>query len=438
VSIWETSQRGRRHRARWLAIGAAFVLALLLAGSDTGARGNSGPWHTALTAHFDAHAAAALPPAGDLALGLESLLGQHSVLAADMMRGRIRGDDDFAQAANAALGKNTDAMADAIRSVLGDQAAAKFSGLWAKHITALFSYAAGLADNDATARANARTTLTGFEHDLAGFFAEASAGRLNLQAAQAAVDMHVEHLLQQADAYAAKDWTTSDRVYRESYAHTFGLGKVLAATLLPPDQAAVLAAPVWRLRSELDRLLAEHVVLVVSATRAGVLNSAEFAADGESLNGNTRDLTAAMDALFGSAAAGQFQGMWADHVDALMAYIGGVVGHDAQRRDDAKVKLNDFESKFASFLAGATENRISAVTLAQAFVDHDQMLIRHADAFAAKDYATAYDIAYTTYRHTFDLAGQLADAFGATVAARLPVGGAQTGMGGMADVVGRR
>ena len=55
--------------------------------------------------------AAPLPPA-DLALRLESLLGQHSMLAADMMRGRIRGNDDFAQAANSALGKNTDAMTD--------------------------------------------------------------------------------------------------------------------------------------------------------------------------------------------------------------------------------------------------------------------------------------------------------------------------------------
>jgi hypothetical protein len=38
----------------------------------------------------------------------------------------------------------------------------------------------------------------------------------------------------------------------------------------------------------------------------------------------------------------------------------------------------------------------------------------------------------------FELARRLADAFGATVAARLPVGGAQTGRGGLAHVVERR
>ncbi len=66
------------------------------------------------------------------------------------------------------------------------------------------------------------------------------------------------------------------------------------------------------------------------------------------------------------------------------------------------------------------------------------MLLRHADAFAAKDYTTAHDMAYQTYDHMFELARQLADAFGATVAARLPLGGAQTGYGGLAAVVGQR
>ena len=43
--------------------------------------------------------------------------------------------------------------------------------------------------------------------------------------------------------------------------HTFGLGHALATTLLPADQAAVLAEPQWGLPSELGRLLGEHVAL---------------------------------------------------------------------------------------------------------------------------------------------------------------------------------
>ena len=69
---------------------------------------------------------------------------------------------------------------------------------------------------------------------------------------------------------------------------------------------------------------------------------------------------------------------------------------------------------------------------------HDQMLLREADAFVAKEYQQAHDLAYATYQQMFDLAGQLANAFGATVASRLPRGGVQTGRGGMAAAVGRR
>jgi len=58
----------------------------------------------------------------DKALQLEALLGQHSVLAADLMRGRIRNDDDFGQAANVAVTRNTDDLTAMVGSLFGDQA----------------------------------------------------------------------------------------------------------------------------------------------------------------------------------------------------------------------------------------------------------------------------------------------------------------------------
>ena len=62
--------------------------------------------------------------------------------------------------------------------------------------------------------------------------------------------------------------------------------------------------------------------------------------------------------------------------------------------------------------------------LAKAFLAHDEMLTQQVDAFAGQDYAQAHDLAYSTYQDMFGLSGQLADAFGETVAARLPQGGA--------------
>jgi hypothetical protein len=381
-------------------------------------------------------APASSPP--ELALRLQSLLGQHAVLAADFMRGRIRGDDNFAQAADAALGKNTEAMAGLIGGMFGDAVGKAFAPVWTQHVVELFSYARGLAEQDDAVKAEARKKLIEYEGVLASFFVAQSGGRLPKAAADQAVKMHVDHLLMQADAYAAHDYATADRIYRESYEHTYDLGGTVAATLLPAKDAAALQAPVWRLRSQLGKLLAEHVVLVEDVTRAAVTNAPDVAAAGQSVNANTRNLATAVDSLFGAPAAKGFQGLWAYHVDQLVAYAGAAAAHDSAGRDRVVANLRSFETRMAGFLQTATGRRLDATGLIRALLAHDQMLMRHTDAFVAKDYRTAHDIAYQTYEHMYDLARQLADAFGATVAARVPVGAAQTGQGGMAHVVERR
>jgi hypothetical protein len=380
----------------------------------------------------------AAPSAADLAIQLEALLGQHSVLAADLMRSRIRGDDDFVQAANAALGKNTAAMTTLVGQLFGKPAADKFGPMWSEHVVALFAYAGALAAQDAAAKEDAKHELVEYEEELADFFAAASHGRLSPAAANAAIRQHVGHLTDQADAYAAKDYATADALYRMGYQHTYDLGLTLANALLPAADRATLQEPLWRLRSQLGKLLAEHAAMVEDLTRAAVTRSPDFAASGQMINGNTRDLAAAIDTLFGAAAARDFQSLWGDHVEQLVAYASATAGADQAKQTQAKTELAAIEKRMATFLAAATNKRMGPAQLTTALQQHDLMLLKHADAYAAKDYATAHDVAYDTYQQMFDLARQMADAFGATVAARLPRGGAQTGYGGMAAVVEKR
>ena len=376
--------------------------------------------------------AAGADTAADHAVRLQALLGQHSVLAADVMRSRIRGDDDFVQAANAALGRNTDAMTALVGRLFGDATAKRFGPMWSQHVLAVVAYGGAVADRDEPAREHAHGELVDHEHVLADFFARASRGRLPRDAARSAVAVHVGHLTKQADAYAERDYATADRIYREGYAHAYDMGATLADALLPAADRPALHAPVWRLRSQLGKLLAEHAVLVENVTRAAVTNTPDFTAAGEAVNENTEALTSAIDTLFGADAARDFQALWGQHVEQLVAYGAGAATGDTGRQERARTALADFEKRMAAFLQGATAGRMSTGDLSAALLAHDRMLLRHADAYAARDYPAAHDIAYETYDHMSGLARTLADAFGSTVAARLPVGGAQTGLGGLA------
>jgi hypothetical protein len=380
---------------------------------------------------------AAVPAGGpaDLAIRFEALLGQHSVLAADLMRSRIRGDDDFVQAANTALGRNTSDMTALVDRLFGSATAEKFGPLWSQHIVGFFAYAGALAAHDDAGRADARRQLTRYEGDLAAFFAGGSHGRLPVTTAKSLVAMHIDHLTGQADAYAQGKYAEANELYRAGFEHTYDLGLGLAQALLPPADTAVLAEPLWRLRSQLGRLLAEHAVLIEDTTRAAVTRTPDFTASGRMLNGNTSDLAAAVDTLFGAAAARQFQQLWGSHVEALVAYSAATAARDPARQQQARDRLSEFEETMSRFLSGATRGRATPAAIQAALSHHDVRLLEHADAYATPDYPSAHDIAYETYGHMFDLARTLADAFGAAVAARLPRGPAQTGFGGMAGAV---
>jgi hypothetical protein len=376
--------------------------------------------------------------AAEAALRLEALVGQHSILAADMMRARVRTDADLAQSANAALGNNTKAMGDVLEPVLGEAGRREFEEKWAEHIEALFNYSRGLATNDDDVRAEAKSELVEYEEELAEFFVAGSQGRLDRGTALAGVREHVDHLVEGADAYAAGEKAEAADLYRVSYAHSFDLGEGLARALLPPAVGRELDRPTLRLRAALTRLLEEHVALVLAAMRSAVTDGADLRSVGDAVDGNTLDLTSAVDALFGAAAAQGFQSHWADHIDELLAYTKATAAHDTAGQERARRTLQGFEQTFATFLDDATQHRLGQQALAQAFVMHDRMLLAQIDAYAAKDYVQAHDLGHQTYEEMFTVAGQLATAIGTTVASRLPTGGSQTGGGGTAGTVESR
>ena len=144
-------------------------------------------------------------PAADLRVTLDTLLGEHALLAVAAAQKGFDGAADF-EAAAAALYANSVEVSEAIGSVYGDEAAQMFldgPSLWRDHIGFFVDYTVGLAKKDTAAQQEAVDNLTGYSGAFSGFLAGATG--LPQDALQDGIQMHIGQLKGQIDAYAAKD-----------------------------------------------------------------------------------------------------------------------------------------------------------------------------------------------------------------------------------------
>lgn len=385
--------------------------------------------------HQEHAPAAAELTAVELRAQLEQLLGQHAFLAVRLTRSRLRGDEDLAQSADAALSKNTADLGELIGSVYGADAAKQFEQLWFRHVTYLFNYARGVADNDAAVKSKARRDLDDYTTALSAFVETATKKAIPASVLAPKLQMHVDQLLEQVDAYAAEDYKRAFAVERESYAHMFPLGKALAAGIVTGEGTALPAdfdSPERELQSQLGMLLGEHAELAVDAMRSGFSNFADFPAAAAALDQNTRELTGMIESVFGAASARSFQRLWSAHIDDFVTYTQALATDDAALEATAKERLKRFNAHFATFLSTSTHGRLATPALADAFVMHEDLLFRQINAYAEQDYSTAHQVAYDAYKHMFAVAAQAATAIGETMMAKSPKGPAETGVGGMA------
>ncbi len=229
----------------------------------------------------------------------EQLLGQHALLAVRAMRSVVLPASDFRQAATASLRQNTGALSRIVASGYGRAQADRFTRLWQRHITDLLAYANAVASHNAPKQQTARAALMADADAYGSWLAAASKGRIRASDATASVRMHVDELMRQLDAYAARNYNRAYQIERPAYEHMFTAGVTLAKGSLPPELAVGLDAAPSRLRSALAMLLGEHLELIVDAQRATFAGSPEFNAAGTQINANTTALAQAMGAIVG-------------------------------------------------------------------------------------------------------------------------------------------
>jgi hypothetical protein len=201
-------------------------------------------------------------PALDLRVALDRLLGEHTFLAVELMRAGFAGGDEAA-AARAAVDDNSADLTDAITSVYGDDAGKQFASLWDEHVDAYATYIKALADGDDAAADGARSTLEAYGAQF-GAFLSAANPNLSADGVEKLLDGHTKHLLDQADAYAAGDYSEAYQIGREAHQHIQQVSDALAIAIAEQFPEIFPALPATDLDGPATEVVPLALVILVS------------------------------------------------------------------------------------------------------------------------------------------------------------------------------
>jgi hypothetical protein len=426
-------------RSRTGLVGLVILVLAAAAACDSSTPGRSGAPASTQAGHPAGHAATptTVVPADasptELRAQFEQLLGHHALLAVRLMRSVVAQTPDLRQAAEASLKQNTGALTQLVTVAYDDAQSDRFDQLWQRTVLDLTAYAEAVDAGDAAAKQSARTDLLADADAYGSWLAQAGDAPAQAGDAPNALRTHVENLMKQLDAYAARDYDTAYRIEREAYEHLFTTGVALAKGSVAPKAAAALDAPPQQLRSAFAMLLGEHMELIIGAQRATFAGAPEFNAAAAQVNANSDALTKGMGAIVGPQKAAEFQSAWAEHVEGLLAYSTAVADNDEAAKAAAEENLSGIAGRLALYLSDIVRNELPVEPLTDALSAHDTHLVDQVNAYAAKRYDQALQMERDGYQQMLGVAGTLVGAIQKTVKPQLPVGGSQTGGGGTAQ-----
>jgi hypothetical protein len=195
--------------------------------------------------------------AADLRIGLNSLLGEHVLIAAVATSHALGGRDAAFKGAVGGLDANSVDISKAIGSVYGADAEKAFLPLWRKHIGFFVDYTTGVATKDKARQDKAVVELVGYSEDFAAFLSSANPN-LPKGAVTELVKGHILTLKEVVDAQAAGDWPKAYAATRTAYGHMHMIGDPLAAAIVkqfPQKFSGAVDSPASNLRNTLNLAL---------------------------------------------------------------------------------------------------------------------------------------------------------------------------------------
>jgi hypothetical protein len=329
----------------------------------------------------------------------------------ETMRTGVARGSDFEDAA-AALEGNTADLVALIESVYGRVSAKAFGDQWRNHHAYLVDYARALAAGDADAQEVADSQLQRYIDDLSTLLNQINPF-LSTSVLRPLIAEHVQQL-EQVAALGTESYASAYPAIRQTYAHMFVLGDRLATAIVRqfPDRftgGAVAFGPALDMRIALDRLLGEHAAMAGIAMRARLFEDADATAAADALRANGSDLEAVIRQVYGDAGYATFRSIWRRHLDLYLDYVDATARSDASGETTALDGLDEFESRFTTFLAEANPH-LQPDKLHELVHEHDLQLVDRVKAFANEDYARAYQVGREGYMHTEAMASLLATA----------------------------
>jgi hypothetical protein len=184
--------------------------------------------------------------------------------------------------------------------------------------------------------------------------------------------------------------------------------------------ASTSATPAAGLRTTLNALLAEHVVLAGAATGAALGGrEAEFTAAAGALDANSVAIAQAIGSVYGPDAEAAFLPLWRKHIGLVVEYTMGAATRDRARQDTAVNELVAYTQDFGAFLASANPN-LPASVVADLVKHHVVTLREIVDAQATEDHVRAYTALRTASAHMATIADPLAGAIAKQFPDRFP------------------
>jgi peptidoglycan hydrolase-like protein with peptidoglycan-binding domain len=174
--------------------------------------------------------------AADLRVLLGALEHEHVALASSATRAGFAGRPDFKAAADS-LDANSVALSQAVGSVYGDAAAAKFLAIWRSHIGFFVDYTVAAKNGDKAGMDKAVANLGGYVDAISDFFSQANPN-LPREAVHQLVSQHVVLLKGAVDAYAAGDYAGSYKSQHDAYVQIGSIADALAGAIVKqnPDK----------------------------------------------------------------------------------------------------------------------------------------------------------------------------------------------------------